>query len=478
MDTNAIIQSLYASAAEIILVIAACVLLLLGVFDRLSQKTIAYLAILSIIGAALACHLISPANAWGYNRMFVLDDFSLFFKNLFFIVSIGVILSSIQFLKLKQLQEAEYYVFLLFSLCGMLLMVSGADLITIYVGIELVALSGYILCGFSRKELHSTEAALKYAILGALSSAILLYGISLFYGLTGTTQLQQITLALAEVAPANPGLLLAVTFVIAGFAFKVAAVPFHMWLPDVYQGAPTPITAFMAIGPKIAAFAVLARVLHQALAGQQELWTLLLTLLAVLTLITGSYIALVQTNIKRLLAYSGIAHAGFLLLGLLTATQEGLAATMFYLFVYAFMSLGAFAVIITLFSPQHPREQLNDYRGLVQQHPWLSLAMTIFMFSLAGIPPTAGFFAKFNIIMALIHQHHQLLALLAVIFSVISAFYYLRIIMLIMMKPPDSTFNLTIAWPLTLVIFGTAAVTLVLGLWPTPLLTILEGAGL
>lgn len=474
MDVNAIFQSVYASSAEIILLLAICGLLLAPlVSPKVSCKLVAYLSILAIILAAVA-NIYAPQNTATYNDMFILDPSALFFKFLFYLTTVLVILLSIDYLRQKQLWQSEYYIFLLFTLCGMMLMVSGTDLLSVYVGIELVALATYILSGFLRQETNSTEAALKYIILGALSSAILLYGISLFYGLSGTTQLQQISTALSATDTRDPAVLLAITFVLAGFGFKIAAVPFHMWQPDVYQGAPTPITAFLSVGPKIAGFAVMLRVFMDSFSEQQVVWGQLLTVIAVATMATGSLVALVQTNIKRLLAYSSIGHVGFILLGFLTSPSNGFSAVMFYLVVYAFMNLGAFAVIIALYSRDKANEELNDYCGLAKSHPWLATTMALFLFSLAGIPPTAGFFAKFNIIMALLSQQQTVLAILAVIFSVISAYYYIRVILLMFMKPAQYPFAPILSIPVLLVLTTTATVTLGFGLFPSLLIDIIH----
>ncbi|MCG7587967.1 NADH-quinone oxidoreductase subunit N, partial [Photobacterium sp. OFAV2-7] len=324
------------------------------------------------------------------------------------------------------------------------------------------------------------EAALKYVILGALSSAILLYGISLFYGLTGTTQLQHIATALSGTGSTagakldNTGLILATVFLLAGFGFKVAAVPFHMWQPDVYQGAPTPITAFLSVGPKIAGIVVIMRVFMVSFAEQQIIWGQLLTAIAIATMVTGSLVALVQSKIKRLLAYSSISHVGFILLAFLTSAADGFYAIAFYLSAYAFMNLGAFAVIIALYSGNQDNEDIDDYCGLVHHRPWLATIMALFLFSLAGIPPTAGFIAKFNIIMALIGHQHTVLAILAVIFSVVSAYYYIRIVLVMFMKPAQHKFSPAYSVPLVIVLATTATITLGLGVYPAPLIDIIH----
>ena len=470
MDSQALLDAVTASATEILLICAACAVLMIEVFRQHRPARLSgNLALLTLLLAA-AVNLAIPAELPVYNQMYVQDPLARLFKGLFCLVGIAIVLVSPGYLYRKQLMKGEYFAFLLFTLSGMMLMVSGLDLLTVYVGIELVALSTYILCGFARRDLHSTEAALKYVILGALSSAILLYGISLCYGLTGTTQLQQVAIGLSQAGNAGAIRWLAISCLVAGLGFKVAAVPFHMWLPDVYQGAPTPVTAFMAVGPKVAGFVVLMRLLYQGLPQQAVIWSDLLTILAIATLATGSLVALVQQDIKRLLAYSGIAHAGFVLMGLTTASADGYSAAVFYLVAYAFMSLGVFTVVVLLYRRHQTREAISDYAGLSRQRPWLAAAMTLFLFSLAGIPPTSGFIAKLGIIMALLEQQLWGLALFAVLFSVVAAYYYLRLIMLIWMKPAGHDFPVRLPYAGIAVVALSAALTLLLGILPGPLL--------
>ena len=470
MDSQALLDAVATSLTEILLICSACAVLMIAVFrHRRPARFSGNLALVALLLAAVANQGFVP-ELTVYNQMFIQDPLARLFKGLFCLAGIAIVLISPGYLYRKQLMQSEYFAFLLFAICGMMLMVSGLDLLAVYVGIELVALSTYVLCGFARRDLHSTEAALKYIILGALSSAILLYGISLCYGLTGTTQMQQLAIALSQPETAGGIRWLAISCLVAGLGFKVAVVPFHMWLPDVYQGAPTPVTACMAVGPKIAGFVVLTRLLSQGLAPQAVQWSELLAILAVGTLATGSLVALVQQDIKRLLAYSGIAHAGFILLGLSTASAGGYHAVIFYLVTYTFMSLGAFTVVVLLYRRHQDAETVADYAGLSRQHPWLAASMTLFLFSLAGIPPTGGFIAKLGIIMALVENGQWLLALIAVLFSVVAAYYYLRLIMLIWMKPPDHQFPARLPRAGILVLILTATVTLLLGILPATLL--------
>lgn len=358
----------------------------------------------------------------------------------------------------------------------MMILASSVDLIIIYAGLELMALSVYVLTGFNRASLHSNEAALKYVILSALSSSILLYGISLIYGLTGSTQLSAVSDALGMQGGFTPLLMLAVIFLLAGFAFKVAAVPFHMWVPDVYQGAPTSITAFMSVGPKAVGFAVILRIFLDALAPVQGAWLNLLIAIALATLAIGSLVALVQTNIKRMLAYSSIAHVGFALLGLIAGGAQGEASVMLYLLIYCFMNMGVFSCVILMRGDQFKGEKISDYSGLSQAHPGLALLMLIFLFALAGIPPTAGFFAKFYIFVALIEAGYVALAVIAVLFSAVAAFFYIRVIMLIYMRKPEQAFDITLTLPMRMVLGSTGAAVIFMGIFPYWFLSLAQQA--
>jgi NADH-quinone oxidoreductase subunit N len=359
----------------------------------------------------------------------------------------------------------------------MMIMASAGDLIVLYLGLELMALSTYVLAGFIRHDMKSNEAALKYFLLGAFSSAFLLYGISLIYGLTGTTDLKAIAAFIGERGLAdNFSLLLSVIFFIVAFGFKIAAAPFHMWAPDVYEGAPTSITAFMSVGPKAAGFAVLGRVFMVAFVSVKVDWAMILIPLSILTMAIGNIVALSQTNIKRMLAYSSIAHAGYALLGIITANNDGLASMMNYLMIYAFMNIGAFAVIIMLRSEGFKGDSISDYEGLAKTHPLAALLMLIFMFSLTGIPPTAGFIGKLYIFMSAINAGYTWLVVVAVIFSAISAYFYLRIIMYMYMREPKTTVTLTTSFSNGVALAVTAVAVLVIGIMPAQLLEFAKAA--
>lgn len=467
MDQEAIIRSIVASLPEITVLGAACLLLMLDlVFKRKRVALIGYLSLAVVVIAALETWLLVLPGEAVYSGMFIADSFSAFFKMIFYLATALCILASINYIRIEEIQHSEYYVLLLFALCGMMILASALDLIIIYAGLELMALSVYVLTGFNKQSRYSNEAALKYVILSALSSCILLYGISLIYGLTGTTQLGALNEALGMQSNFDPLLVLGVVFLLSGFAFKVAAVPFHMWVPDVYQGAPTSITAFMSVGPKAVGFVLLIRIFLDALAPVQEIWLSLVIVIAIATMALGSLVALVQTNIKRMLAYSSIAHVGFALLGVVAGGAQGQASVMLYLLIYCFMNLGIFCAVILMKSNEFTGEEISDYTGLSMDHPGLALLMLIFLFSLAGIPPTAGFFAKFYIFVALIEQGYFALAVIAILFSAVAAFFYIRIIMLMYMHKPEQTFDIHLPLPMRVALGTTGIMVIYMGIFP------------
>lgn len=418
---------------ELILTLAAAVLLLFDLVFR--EKGV--LAGLSVAVAAGTLFLLPGSHGETFGGMFVSDGYSTYFKVIFLINLVLTVFISLKYLKRQGAEYGEYYSLLLFATAGMMLMASAQDFIILYLGLELMALSTYILAGIKRHDTKSNEAAIKYFLLGAFSSAMLLYGISLIYGQTTTTDFSRIAAQLKG-AETTPLLLLSMVLVAVAFSFKIAAVPFHMWAPDVYEGAPTSVTAFMSVGPKAAGFAVIGRVFFEAFPQLQADWTAILIGIAILTMAVGNIVALAQTNIKRMLAYSSIAHAGYMLLGVV-AGPEGRQAMMNYMMIYAFMNIGAFAIVILL----DRGEEIKDYEGLSKSHPLVAALMLVFMFSLTGIPPTAGFIGKFNIFMALIKAGYTWLAVVAVVFSAISAYYYLRIVRNMYMK--DMTEEMTIS---------------------------------
>ena len=477
MNMDAVILSVIASVPEIIVIVGACVLLMIApVRGRRFGPMLFWSSLATVIAAAAATFALAGEPRLVYSGMFVVDDFSVFFKAVFYLATGLCVLMSPRYLEEEDIARGEYYVLLLFALSGMMIMASGLDLLSIYVGMELQALCIYVLTGFIRQERRSNEAALKYVILGSVSSGIFLYGMSLVYGITGTTQLTDMAAALGSGGAHDPALVLATVFLVTGLIFKVGAVPLHMWVPDVYEGAPTTITAFMSVGPKAAAFAILLRIFLDAMAPAADIWVVVIAVIAVLTMALGSFVALVQTNIKRMLAYSSIAHAGFVLLGLVAGGPDGVASVMLYLLIYVFMNLGIFAIIIMMRSGNVSGEAIEDYAGFAKSHRGLALLMLIFLFSLASIPPTAGFFAKFYILVALVEQGYVGLAVIAVLLSAVAAFFYIRIVMLMYMKEEARPFDLALTPSLRLAIAITAAGTVGIGLLPSWFLDLAQGS--
>lgn len=420
---------------EIVILASALIILILD--PLLSRKTKTLSAHLGWIGILLA--LIFAIKLWNvnqtsFNEMFILDNFACFFKFIFFVSSLLVIFASISYLKKEEILHGEYFSLILFATLGMMLMVSSFDLIVIFLAMELMSLSLYVLAGFRRHDLRSNESAIKYFLIGAFASGFLLFGITLIYGSTSTTNLGQILLNLSYSGFEKTSMAwIGMGLFIVGFGFKIASVPFHMWAPDVYQGAPTPISAFISAGPKAAGFAALLRVLLVAFAKYQVDWSILLWVLAALSMTVGNVIALSQTNIKRLLAYSSIAHAGYVLVALVGGGEQGVSSALFYLLVYVFMNIGAFTIVTAM---GEKNANLDDYSGLVTRNPALSVVMAIFLLSLAGFPPLGGFLAKFYAFSAAVKSGYVGLALIAVLNSFVAVYYYLRVVVIMFMRRP------------------------------------------
>ncbi|BCH20250.1 NADH-quinone oxidoreductase subunit N [Mesorhizobium sp. L-8-3] len=465
MTAAALLQSILASMPEIVVITGACILLILGQLVRKGQEHLIGWASAAVVLLAALGTLMLSGDVWpAYTGMFVADPFSAFFKAVFYLATVLTFLLSRKYAQIEGIGSSEYYVLLLFALAGMMIMASAIDLLSIYVGLELMALSTYVLTGFLRQQRRSNEAALKYVVLGAVSSGIFLYGVSLVYGLTGTTQLDGMAAAVTG-DPLDPGLLLAVVFIVAGLVFKVGAVPFHMWVPDVYEGAPTTITAFMSVGPKAAGFAVILRVFLNPLVAASDAW-IIVAIIAVATMALGSFVALVQDNFKRLLAYSSIAHAGFAMFGVVAGGADGIASVMLYLLIYTFMNLGIFGTVIMMRNGDFSGEPIKDYAGLAKSHGGLALLMLLYLFSLAGIPPTAGFFAKFYVLVALVERGFVTLAVIAVLLSAVAAYFYIRIVMVIYMREPERAFDPALTLPVRATLALTAAGTIGIGLFP------------
>jgi NADH-quinone oxidoreductase subunit N len=457
--------------AEVIVVTVGLLVLIFDFFlDKKSKQYLGWFGLFGILFAATATYKLMGANGAFFGGTFLLDPFSTFFKFVFYIACGLGILVSINYLNIEDIHRGEYYALMLFATSGMMLMASAGDLITLYLGLELMALSIYILAGFMRRDNRSNESAIKYLLLGAFSSGIMLYGMSLLYGITGTTNLAGILAFLRGADLANPALFLAMIMLVVSFGFKVAAVPFHMWVPDVYEGAPTSVTAFMSAGPKVAGFAVLLRVFTYALEPLHAHSTAIISGLAVLTMAVGNIMALSQTNIKRMLAYSSIAHAGYALVGLAAGGPEGAASVMLYVCIYALMNMGAFGVVIMLRKAGERGEEITDFAGLGKTNRTAAFLMLIFMFSLTGIPPMAGFVGKFYIFKSAVQAGLVWLAVAGVLFSAISAYFYLRIIMIMYMNEPKGSFELTTSPSLALALAISVTAVIVIGVYPTDLL--------
>lgn len=444
-----------------------CLALFALVIDLIVKRK-GIVAFMSILSAGVVGYLLAGSSGEAFSGMFISDSYSLFFKLIFLVSLILSILLSIRYVKIVRVNFGEYFSLMLFSTLGMMIMASAGDLIVLYLGLELMALSTYILAGFLRHEIRSNEAALKYFLLGAFASAFLLYGISMTYGLTGTTNLKAIANYLIDnKVGTNPALLFSMLLLIVAMSFKIAAVPFHMWAPDVYEGAPTPITAFMSVGPKAAGFAILGRVFTSAFGSLTIEWTTVIIPIAILTMAVGNILAIAQSNIKRMLAYSSIAHAGYALIGIIAGNADGISSMMNYLFIYAFMNIGAFAIVTILKSEGFAGEELSDYEGLAKTHPFASALMLIFMFSLTGIPPTAGFIGKFYLFMSAVKAGYTWLAIVAVIFSAVSAYFYLRVVMYMYMKEPKEEVALSTSMPAGIAIAITAIAVIIIGIFPS-----------
>jgi len=437
-DTAFALSSLAPALPEIYLAAAACVLLLADAFagPKHARLMVTLTVLILAVGAGLtSAYAHVQERTLLFDGLYVADPLAYFLKLFGFLFVVFAVLYSRNYLKERGLLRGEYFVLMLTALLGVFVLASAANLITVYIGVELLALSVYGMVAFDRDSGIAAEAAMKYFVLGAIASGTLLYGMSLIYGLTGTLSLDELasTLSTKEL---STGLILGLVFVVVAVAFKLGAVPFHMWLPDVYHGAPTSVTLFIGTAPKLAYFALTFRLLAQGLQGATPQWTQMLAVLAVLTLIVGNLVALAQTNLKRLLAYSTIANVGFILLGFVAGTPGGYSAALFYTLIYVLVALGSFGVILFASRQGFEADELEHYKGLYKRDPLLALFMMLFMFSTAGVPPFAGFWAKLRIIQELWATGHTALVVVAAGVSVIGVFYYLRIVKLMYFDAP------------------------------------------
>src|SRR5690242_11860923 len=406
---------------------------------------------------------------YAYHRFATGDNFALFFEVLFASLGILTVALSHPYLRKRRMLASEFHILTMAAVIGMMVLGSATSLVTVFLGLELLSLSLYIMCGFARTDFSSQEAAAKYLLIGGFASAFVLFGMALVYGGAGTTVIPDIASRLDSASGSNPLILLGILLMGVGFAFKVSAAPFHMWTPDVYQGAPIPVTAFMSVGTKAAAFAMIVRVFAGGLPHLAPEWQTLLAVVAAASMVVGNLMAIVQTSLKRLLAYSGVAQAGYILIGVVAGGQDGLAAVLYYLFVYMFMNFGAFAVITLLAGPDGDRDQLSDLEGLGRRSPVLAVAMSVFMLSLAGFPPSVGFFGKLFLSTAGVSAGYTWLVVLAVLMSAVSVFYYVRVLSPVWSPGPlVERVRSSVSSGFAIVLSGVASIAL--GLYPTALL--------
>jgi NADH-quinone oxidoreductase subunit N len=456
---------------ESFVAVAAMALLILGVFqgEARAAKEVSWLAVAVLIVAIGLVGAQSTARHVTLAGLFVTDGFSIFAKILVLIGSAFSIVLSIRYNERENIARFEFPVLVLLATTGMMMMISANDLLALYVGLELQSLALYIVAAFDRDSLRSSEAGLKYFVLGALASGMMLFGISMIYGFAGSTSFDTLAVHLAAADASSIGLLFGIVFLIVGLAFKVSAVPFHMWTPDVYEGAPTPVTAFFSVAPKIAAMALFVRVMVAPFHGLLIQWQQVIWAISVASMILGALAAINQRNIKRLMAYSSIGHVGYALIGLAAGNAVGVRGILVYLTIYLFMNVGTFAVILSMRRQGKLVEGISDLAGLSRTHPAMALALGIFMFSLAGIPPLAGFFAKLYIFMAAIDAHLYVLAVIGVLSSVIGAYYYVRIVKLMYFDEPAPAFDRPIGFEIQTVMVIAVIVIMFFFLYPWPI---------
>ncbi len=463
---------------EIFVLGMACVVLIVDLFMSERSRVVTYLlSQATLVGAfILTIAMMGGESAQTFSGTFIADPMAALLKLFIYGAAFVVFLYARGYLIERNMFRGEFYLLGLFGVLGMMVMVSAHNFLTIYLGLELLSLSMYAMVALQRDSLVASEAAMKYFILGAMASAMLLYGMSIIYGVTGSLDLGEISDAVAAGKADSLVLVFGLVFLMVGIAFKLGAVPFHMWVPDVYHGAPTAVTLYISTAPKLAAFAMLMRLLVDGLGGLESQWHDILVLLSVLSIVIGNVVAIAQSNIKRMLAYSGISHIGFLLLGVLSGTQDGYASAMFYALVYVIMSLGGFGMVILMSRAGFESDNLDDFKGLNQRSPWFAGIMMIIMFSMAGVPPFLGFWAKLAVIQAIIGQGFIWLAAVAVIFSVIGAFYYLRVIKLMYFDKPETEAGIEAGTDLRVVLSANGLAVLALGLYPGALMALCTAA--
>ncbi len=463
---------------ELFLLGATVVILLVDLFIKPTQRGITHwLAIIALV--ITGCLVWTGAPAQGetvaaFNDMFLRDGMATILKLFLLLTTAFTMIFGRSYMRDRGLLIGEFYLLLLFATMGMMILTSAGSLVTIYLGVQLLAISSYAMVALNRESPLSSEAAIKYFVLSALASGLMLYGMSMLYGATGTLDIAQIRAA-SELGTAGPHhvlLAFGLIFLIAGIAFELGAAPFHMWLPDVYDGAPTAVTLFISSASKLAAFALAYRLLEGALGGLHEYWTLILSLLAVLSLAVGNVIAIAQTNLKRMLAYSTISHIGFMLLGFVNGTAEGFAAAMFYMICYALMATAAFGIMMIVAKAGFEAENIDDFKGLNRRNPWYAAMMALAMFSLAGIPPLFGFFAKLMVLKVAIDAGYLWLAIVAIVFAIVGLFYYLRVVKVMYFDAPadEAPLELPADYPFRWLVSLNALALLALGVFWSPLL--------
>ena len=456
-----IIADLLASLPELWLACAGMALLMVGVFLR--RNAAATVMILSVVAVAVALAVLwvlSPEPDYAYGGLFVNDEFTFFMKSLVLIGALLTIVMSIGYAQREAMDRFEFPVLMVFATLGMLMMISANDLISLYLGLELQSLSLYVMAAFRKDTLRSSEAGLKYFVLGALSSGMLLYGSSLIYGFAGTTNFTELGQILSPDAfdgeRVSLGVIFGIVFVIAGLAFKVSAVPFHMWTPDVYEGSPTAVTAFFATAPKVAAMSLTVWVLMGPFSELVGEWQQIVVFISIASMLLGAFAAINQTNIKRLMAYSSIGHVGYMMVGLAAGNEAGIQGIIVYLSIYLVMNVGTFACILSMRRSEGMVEEIEDLKGLSKTNPYMAGALMFFMFSMAGIPPFAGFFGKLYVFLAAIQAELYGLAIIGVLSSVVAAFYYIRIVKLMYFDEPSESFERPLGREMTAILVATA----------------------
>jgi len=466
----------------VMLALFGCAILLFDfvVFPDPRQRK--YLLFFLILGEAFAgyglwnqqANLAANGAIEAFHGSLVMDGFSIFFNWIFIAATVIVAIVSYKYLEIEGEHHAEYYSLMMFAQCGMFFLAGGTDLVTLFIGLELMALSFYVMVGFLRTSKRSNEAAMKYLLLGAFSSGFLAYGFSVMYGISGSTKLSEIATAIGSRPPFDPMVLLAIATTSVGLLFKISAVPFHMWAPDAYEGAPTTVTAYLSVASKAASIAFLLRIFLGPLASARDAWEPILSFIAVATMTVGNLAAINQSNIKRLLAYSSISHAGYMLLGLIAGSPTGIKGIAVYVMVYTFMNLGAFLVLVALRRKGIIGEDMDDIAGLMHKSPGYALLMLLFLLSLAGIPPTAGFLGKYYIFWSLIETHHYTLAVIATLYVAVAIYYYFRIVRSMFIRDLTEEAPLSISVGLRVALAVSGILTLGIGLYPEPFLRLAE----